>query len=68
MRFHRLPLNRIGLLVLLLLALHLGALRYVVMYGGLSVGVAVGVAVLIVVKHLGLFGSLSGLVRRRSRL
>ncbi len=68
MRLHGLPVNRLWLLgvaAVLLLAAHLGALRYVFIYGKLSAGIAGGLLVLIVINHLGLLGWLLGLIRRR---
>jgi hypothetical protein len=45
----------------------LGALRYLFLYGSVSAGVAGGILVLIVIKHLGVLGSLYGFIRRRPR-
>lgn len=43
------------------------ALHYLLSHAALSAAVASGVMILVVVKHLGLLGSLYALFRRRSR-
>lgn len=42
-------------------------LPYLLWHTGLSVGLVSGVTILVVIKHLGLLGSLSALLRRRAR-
>jgi hypothetical protein len=45
----------------------LGALRYLFLYSSVSAGAPGGILVLIVIKHLGVPGSLYGVIRRRPR-
>jgi membrane protein YdbS with pleckstrin-like domain len=70
MKIHGRDVNRMWLVVpavLLLLALHAGVLSYVFSHAGLSATVVGGILVVVVLKHLGLFASLFGLIRRRPR-
>jgi len=60
---HWMLLVGIGLLVVL----HLWGLRYLLSHARLSSAVLAGALILIVLKHLGLLGSVYGLVRRRPR-
>lgn len=50
-----------------LIAVHGGALRYITLHAELSATVVTGLVVVIILKHLGLFGWLFGLFRRRPR-
>lgn len=50
-----------------LLAAHAAILRYVFAHATLSAALVSGVIVVIVIKHLGVLGSLLALFRRRSR-
>ena len=60
---HWMLLVGIGLLVVL----HLWGLRYLLSHAQLSSAVLAGALILIALKHLGLLGSVYGLVRRRPR-
>ena len=60
---HWMLLVGIGLLVVL----HLWGLRYFLSHARLSSAVLAGALILIALKHLGLLGSVYGLVRRRPR-
>jgi hypothetical protein len=69
-KVHGHTFNRNSLLLpaaVALIAVHGGALRYITLHAGLSATAATGIVALIVLKHLGLFGSLFGLFRRRPR-
>lgn len=57
----------LAILVIALLAAHGVIVRYMVSNQALSGAVLSGVVVVLVIKHLGLLGSLYALVRRRSR-
>jgi hypothetical protein len=50
-----------------LIAAHATILRYVLPHAALSAAVVSGVVILVVIKHLGLLGSLFALFRRQSR-
>ena len=50
-----------------LIAAHVTILRYVLTHAALSAAVVSGVVVLVVIKHLGLLGSVFALFRRRSQ-
>jgi hypothetical protein len=50
-----------------LIAGHATILHYVLPHAALSAAVVAGVIILVVIKHLGLFGSLFALFRRQSR-
>ena len=50
-----------------LIAAHATILRYVLPHAALSAVVVSGVIILVVIKHLGLLGSLFALFRRQSR-
>ena len=50
-----------------LVAAHVTILRYVLTHAAVSAAVVSGVVVLVVIKHLGLLGSLFALFRRKSR-
>jgi hypothetical protein len=58
----------LAILVVALLAGHAVILRYVLSNLTLSAAMFSGAAVLLLIKHLGLFGSLYAAVRRRSRI
>jgi hypothetical protein len=53
--------------VLALIAAHLTILRYALQHAALSAAVVSGVIIVVVIKHLGLLGSLFAMFRRRSR-
>jgi hypothetical protein len=62
--------KRPGVLVvgaIALIAAHATILRYVLAHAALSAAVVSGVIILVVIKHLGLLGSLVALFRRQSR-
>ena len=50
-----------------LIAAHAAILRYILPHAALSAVVVSGVIILVVIKHLGLLGSLVALFRRQSR-
>jgi len=50
-----------------LIAAHAIILRYVLPHAALSAAVVTGVIILVVIKHLSLFGSLFARFRRQSR-
>jgi hypothetical protein len=50
-----------------LIAAHTTILHYVLHYTALSAAVVSGVIIVVVIKHLGLLGSLFALFRRQSR-
>ena len=49
------------------IASHALIFRYALQHKGLSASVAAGVMVLVLIKHLGFFGSIIAFIRRRSR-
>jgi hypothetical protein len=50
-----------------LMAVHATILRYIFLHTTLSTAVAAGVILIVVIKHLGLFGSFVALFRRLSK-
>jgi hypothetical protein len=65
LRFRRPWLLLVGAVALI--AAHATILRYVLPHAALSTAVVSGVIILVVIKHLGLLGSLFALFRRQSR-
>ena len=69
MKEHSRPSRRPWILVgaVVLIAAHAVILRYVLSHATLSAAVISVVVILVVIKHLGLLGSLFAVVRRRPR-
>ena len=61
-RFWMLPVGAVALV-----AAHAIILRYFLSHAALSAAVVSGVIIVVVIKHLGLLGSLFALLRRKSR-
>jgi hypothetical protein len=70
MKVHSRPLWRPWMVffgTVALIAAHVTILRHVLLHATLSAAVVSGLAILVLIKHLGLIGSLFAVVRRKSR-